>query len=359
MMIVGHGGNIIDIAAQIGCAPEDIIDFSSNVNPLGPIPDLVTHLHENIDRITVLPDAAAQPAIHAFATRHQLDPDRVLAGNGTTQFIYLVPAALKSSRVLILGPTYADYADACRMHRVPFEYLQTDANAVYSPDLEAIHRAASAADTVFICNPKNPTGTLLKGADILDLCRNHPRSRFVVDESYLAFVDNGERESLLTSELENCLVLHSMSKIHRLAGLRLGYLVASKATVDAFRPYLQPWSVNGLAQAAAVFLAQDQVEVDRFIDQTREFIRMEKLDLLERLESCSKLTLYPSATLFVLAGLSGTLRASDLKASLLDSKILIRDCANFKGLTPHHFRISLKKNDENRQLAGLLQKMLA
>ena len=358
-MIVGHGGNIIDIAAQLGCAPEDIIDFSSNVNPLGPIPDLVPHLHENIDKVTILPDAAAQPAIHAFATRNDVDPDRVLAGNGTTQFIYLVPAALKSSRVLILGPTYADYADACRMHRVPFEYLQTDAKAGYSPDLEAIHRAASAADTVFICNPNNPTGTLLKGADILALCRRHPQARFVVDESYLAFVENGEEESLVTGELENCLVLHSMSKIHRLAGLRLGYLVASKATVDAFRPYLQPWSVNGLAQAAAVYLAEKHAEVNQFIDQTRHFIRTEKRGLLEQLKTCSKLTLYPSATLFILGRLSGTLRASDLKTSLLDSKILIRDCANFKGLTPHHFRISLKKNDENKQLAGLLQKMLA
>ena len=357
-MIGGHGGNIIDIASKIGCAPEDIIDFSSNVNPLGPLPNLVKYLHDHIGRIAVLPDAAARPAINAFAARHEMDPNRILAGNGTTQFIYLIPAALSTQKALILGPTYADYADACRMHRVPFEYLTADEAAGYFPNMQAVYRAAGAADTVFICNPNNPTGALLRGSDIRDLCRTHSQTRFVVDESYLAFVDRGEKESLLASELKNCLVLHSMSKIHRIAGLRLGYLIAAPPVLDAFRPYMQPWSVNGLAQAAAVFMVEHQHEVNQFINRTRDTILQQKRILLGRLKLCPGVRLYPSRTLFYLARLSGSMDASNLQRRLLESKLLIRNCANFEGLTPYHFRISLQKEDANRQLSDLLCKIL-
>ena len=141
-MIVGHGGNILDAARKIGCSPSEIIDLSTNVNPLGPMDGLVSFLLERMHEIAHLPDVEATQAVGHFASRYDLNPDRILAGNGTTQFIYTAPGALKSRKVLILGPTYADYADACRRHGVDFEFQFADADQAFQPDIPALSRAA-------------------------------------------------------------------------------------------------------------------------------------------------------------------------------------------------------------------------
>ncbi|MCX5883287.1 MAG: hypothetical protein NTU74_16275 [Deltaproteobacteria bacterium] len=86
-MINGHGGNIFDKAKELGCEPMDILDMSSNVNPLGPMPGLMAHLHEHLDRIIALPEAGAGGIIQAFSSHHDIDSKKVLAGNGTTQLI--------------------------------------------------------------------------------------------------------------------------------------------------------------------------------------------------------------------------------------------------------------------------------
>ena len=132
-MINGHGGNIFDKAKELGCDPMDILDMSSNVNPLGPMPGLMNHLHEHLERIIALPEAGAGSIIQAFSSRHDIDPKKVLAGNGTTQLIYTLPVALKIRQALILGPTYSDYADACRMHGVDFRFALSNENDILLP----------------------------------------------------------------------------------------------------------------------------------------------------------------------------------------------------------------------------------
>ena len=114
-MLIGHGGNIFDLAQELRCDPFDIVDMSSNINPLGPLPGLVGFLKENLTAITALPQVDARNTAQVFATRNLLDLAQVIAGNGTTQFIYTMPPALDTRRALILGPTYADYADATRL----------------------------------------------------------------------------------------------------------------------------------------------------------------------------------------------------------------------------------------------------
>jgi len=115
-MIIGHGGNIYQIASKLGCAPSEIIDMSSNLNPVGTMPGLINFLRDSLTEITTLPEADSAGAVTAFADRCSVDSELVIAGNGTTQFIYSIPIALGTKKALILGPTYADYADACKMH---------------------------------------------------------------------------------------------------------------------------------------------------------------------------------------------------------------------------------------------------
>ncbi len=112
-MIHGHGGDIYALAEELGCDAAHIIDMSSNINPLGMPPGLPDALKAQMDAVGLLPQADSRAVIESMADLLAVAPGRMLAGNGTTQFIYNTCPALATAKALIIGPTYADYADAC------------------------------------------------------------------------------------------------------------------------------------------------------------------------------------------------------------------------------------------------------
>jgi threonine-phosphate decarboxylase len=356
-MIKGHGGNIYDLAERLSCDASEIIDMSSNINPFGPPPGLVDYLKDHILRINALPEVDARNTSTAFAHRYGIDPDRVLAGNGTTQFIYSIPQVLRAERVLIVGPTYADYADGCRMHGVPFEYYISEESKKFNPDFAGLETSLNSIDTVFICNPNNPTGVLIPINDLLNLIRGYPNIRFVIDESYLPFVKDGDKESMLQAELPNLLILHSLSKIFRIPGLRIGFLVAPKVIIEKFLPYMLPWNVNSLSQIAVQYLMANRAETESFIHSIRDRIRGERELLRDTLSKSSCITVNPSTTSFMLLHLNEGITAEDTVEYLSHHKILIRNCANFEGLSNKYIRLSLKTEDANRMAAQLLMDM--
>lgn len=358
-MIGGHGGNIYALAARLGCDPFDIEDMSSNVNPLGPPERLVRFLQNQLGRIAALPEADAATAVRAFARRHDIDPGRVLAGNGTTQFIHDLPLALKSRSVLILGPTYADYADACRMHRVPFTYLHASPETGFQTDWDHLEILLAHCDTVFVCNPDNPTGALIPGRKLRSLAAAHPETRFIVDESYLPFVETEDDHTLVREDLPNLIVLNSMSKIFRVPGLRIGFMVVPPALRDAATRYAVPWTVNSLAQAAAAYLMEAAEETDAFVAESRAFLARERQGFRNAVADLGSLRVFDSTTSFMLAELTGTMNAEAVCESLAEQRILIRNCANFAGLSDRFIRISLKSPAANARLAGLLKEILS
>ena len=353
-MIDGHGGNIYDMARRLGCAPSDIVDMSSNVNPLGPPPGLKDCLIENLNVITALPEVDSNLLVRCFAERYGVDYESVLAGNGSTQFIYSIPKGLATKRALILGPTYADYADACRMYDIDFEYFIAPEDQGFQADIQLLKKQVSGFDTVFLCNPNNPTGTLHTAAEIESLCQTHPQTKFIIDESYLPFVIGGDQESMIGRELPNVIILNSMSKIFRISGLRIGFIIAPKKIIQKLVRYFLPWSVNALAQIAVRYLLEHEVEVNAFIEQTQKLIETERNRFSEKLKNMPDIKLFPSTTSFILAKLLNNHTAEAVCRHLWYEKILIRNCSNFKGLSNRFIRISLKKSEANCLLADKL-----
>lgn len=354
-MIIGHGGNIHEIARRLNCDPAEIVDMSSNMNPTGPLPGLMAHLKARLNRITALPQADARDCVSAFAGRYRLDAASVLAANGTTQFIYTIPAALNVRRALIVGPTYADYADACRMYGVEHRFFLTHADADFRPDLDRLRQAIPEADTVFICNPNNPTGVLVDREALTALCASFPDKRFIIDESYMPFVASPQHFSMADAGLPHVVVLNSMSKIFRIPGLRIGFLVAAPRTADRFRRFLMPWAVNSLAQAAILYLMAQTDTVDRFIADTHRFLDRERRMLAAGLAQTAGIRLFASTTSFVLARVNPPHTADSVLARALSRRILLRNCANFVGLDDRYIRISLKNNAANAALVKALQ----
>jgi len=353
-MISGHGGNIFALARRLGCAPEDILDLSSNVNPLGPPPGLREHLAERLDAIAVLPEVDSRDIVARYAARLGLPAERMAAGNGTTQFIYSIPSTLQTRRALIVGPTYSDYADSCRLQGIDPGFLLWSETDGFRADPQRLSDAAAGADTVFVCNPNNPTGGLIPAEELRQVCAAHPAVRFVVDESYLPFAADGDRQSLVGCGLENVLVLLSISKIYRIPGLRIGFLVGDPAVVERFKSGLWPWSVNAIAQAAVHFICESGAAIDRFTAATRDHLDRERRDLLERLAAIPGMRPCPSTVSFVLARLPEGLTAGSAWARLAAERILIRDCSNFVGLSQRFIRLCPRSRAANQRAAEAL-----
>ncbi|MDY6830529.1 MAG: threonine-phosphate decarboxylase [Thermodesulfobacteriota bacterium] len=352
-----HGGNIFQLARRLGCDPSDILDMSSNVNPLGPPPGLVECLQAQMAAVVSLPDPDTGGICWRFADRHGVAPDHVVAGNGTTQLIDTLPRALGFGRALVLGPAYADYAQACAMHNVACDFLLAEEENGFQHDPETVIQKIHSAkpDAVFICNPNNPTGGLMNRRVILDLCHKHPAVLFVIDESYLPFVRGAEALSLIhNAATDNLLVLNSMSKIFRVPGLRIGFAAGPARLIEAVARHIPSWSVNTLAQAAVEWILGHKSEVDRFIDDAVTLVEKERSFLAARLAASGVVNLFPSVTSFLLGVLSPGFTSAGVCDALAQDRILIRDCANFEGLSDRHIRISVKTREHNSLLVDRL-----
>src|SRR4030042_439321 len=357
-MITGHRGNIYRLAETIGCPVEEIIDMSSNINPVGPIPGLIPLLKKKLISIKALPEADAASIIKATADRYGISPARIGAGNGTTQFIYALPHMLNIKNALIIGPTYADYADACRAYHVKFEYFFAHENKSFIPDVSRIRRLAPRFDAVFICNPNNPTGACLSRNDIEAISGACSKTFLVIDESYFPFINGWEDESLMTTGLPNVIVLHSLSKIYALPGLRIGFIIFPEALRKQFVRFFQPWSVNSTAQIAAGYLMDNREKTERFIKRSRKFIESEKKSFLKNFKEMPGIFFFPSKTGYLLARTPGLHSGKRLWEHLASRKILIRNCENFNGLSDQYVRISIKDQKSNRTCAGEIRNFL-
>ncbi len=358
-MLLGHGGNINNLAASVGCSPDEIIDMSSNLNPLGPPDNTEKAILRNLDTIRTLPEPDAASMKKGFAEFHNINGDNVVAGSGTTWFIYNIPAAMGCKKVLISGPAYSDYRDACIMHKVKCRHCFARESNMFVPDINEIAEMAESADTIFICNPDNPTGALLSKEELEYLIKKHADKAFVIDESYLPFAENGDDISLVSDlQYKNLIVLSSMSKIFSIPGLRTGFLSSSREIVKKMMTYYQPWSVNSLAQAVIKDIFDNPEQVKPFYQKTRAFIKKEKKIFTGSLKNIKGLKSFTSSTYFILAKLPQRIRSAEFCREIGKHRVLIRDCSNFEGLSDQYVRFSLKKREDNLLLANLIREIL-
>ena len=361
-MIIGHGGNKEALARKLGCDVKEITDMSCNLNPLGPPARVKEVIFQRINAIHSLPEPDAGAICQGFAAYHDLDPARVAAGNGTTWFLYTLPHALNAQKVLILGPTYSDYRDGCRMHHIEYDHQVSVVENAFVPDLHALGarvKADPAIDLVYICNPNNPTGALVEKQAILDLVTACPGVNFVIDESYLPFVKRANDISLVSeTRYDNLLVLSSMSKIFRIPGLRTGFLSGAPDRIEKVMDHYQPWSVNALAQEVIGDIFEHPGTIEPFYRESRAYTAEEKQWFGDQLRDVDGIELITGHTYFILARLTGELRAPAFCESVGRAKLLIRDCSNFHGLNDEFVRFSLKDRETNGRLVTAIKTAL-
>lgn len=355
-MIHGHGGNIYEWAKKCNCSIDEIIDMSSNINPLGSPPGLLEHIEEQLKQMHCLPEVDSKTLTRTFALFFDKHEDQVVCGSGTTEFIYLLPQILQSKNALIFAPTYADYADSCKRQNVQVQIRKTHASKKFNPTLS--NQNLDDIDTVFICNPNNPCGHFVPFVQLKAWCKSYPDIRFIIDESYLQFSSEYEFETMIRSLLPNVIVLCSFSKIYAIPGLRLGFIVANPDIIQSVRNAAKPWQVNAIAQISGMYIFNNMLTVQDHIEKTIQYIHKEKNYFEDELGQVPDVKIFTSFAPYILIQLPEHINGSTVCSYLAQKKYLIRNCSNFEGLSDQFIRIAYKESSQNKDVLHHLKQLL-
>jgi threonine-phosphate decarboxylase len=351
-----HGGTIFAQARSLGILPEELLDFSASINPLGPAPGVREAVCSAFQRVLHYPDRESFELRQKLAEVHGVGIDNLVVANGSTELIYLLPRLVPGSRGLVVAPAFSEYHQALEKSGWQTEHLLLAPADRFALSLETLaEKLAEGFDLLFLCNPANPSGALLPLATIeetLRLCRQ-AGTFLVLDEAFMDFCE-GESAKALLAESGGGIVLRSMTKFYAIPGLRLGYAVGHEDVIRLCRENLEPWSVNTPAQIAGV---ASLAESD-YRERTVRYVSTERDALARGLADLPGLTPFRSVANFLLVEIQKGISAVELRSRLMEKRILIRDCSNFNGLDGRFFRVAVRTSEENRRLLAALGEVL-
>ena len=352
-MLQVHGGDILRVAAEVGVNPDEILDFSSNVNTCA-IPEAVVQALQNVATgVSRYPDSTCRQLRASAAKSFGVSVECVLAGNGSTEFIYAIPRRLRPRRVLILAPCYHDYWRAADQARAEAEGVLASESEEFAPSLEQLEQRLSGVDMVFIGNPNNPTGVALAAEQLRTTVAKFPNTIFVIDEALIDFVPESQGASMLSAPLpENVIVLRSLSLFYGLAGLRLGFMVASADLCESIERVREPWTVGPLAQAAGRALLDNPIDFAGI----RGEVLAERERVRDELSRMTGLRVFRSQANFLLLKVTKpTVSPAQICERLLKQKVLIRNTAGFRGLDGKFVRVSIRSAADNDKLLDAMR----
>ena len=405
-----HGGDIYGDAAVE-------LDFSVNTNRLG-MPEAVRDaVIASAAAWEQYPDALCRKVRRAAAAFYESDgtpipEDWLVFGNGASDILYAVVAAVHPKQAILLAPGFSEYEQALRMCGCEIRWLHLkeengfslesvkeelyamlregsrDASKTVSPEknvkMESVSIESAQEHTqkneiqegfpfkhenawekmLILGNPNNPTGRAISDdemEELAEVCRE-THTWLMVDECFQWFLDT-RRESSFVGNLLNgvgnhVILLNALTKICSMAGLRLGYGIIPNAGLrERLEKFRQPWSVSAPAQAggvAAFAVLADHSE-GNLLEWTDKFLQAERPRLAEKLEELG-FTVYPSQTNYLLFR-SPDEDSRDYKQACLEDGILIRACENFEGLDRHYYRVAVRNRGENERLINILKEV--
>jgi len=332
----------------------DVIKLASNENPLGPSPKAVAALKEALSGLNLYPDGQSTYLRQAVARHLGLEIQQVAVGNGADGIIMQVCLAYldENSEVIVSRSSFPVYDIFTKVMRATL--VKTALKDDYGLDLEAMAQAINdRTRLIFVCNPNNPTGMMVTEAEVNALMTQVPDHVLVVfDEAYYEFVDSDEYPDTLQCIREgrqNVMTMRTFSKIHGLAGVRLGYALADPAVLAPLNRVKEPFAVNLLAQVAGVAALEDETFLKKTIAANRAG-RMFLYDQFNRLG----LPHIKSHTNFILVEVGP--QAATIVQKLLEKGVIVRPCTAYD--LPHFVRITVGNQAQNARLIKALEDVL-
>ena len=316
--------------------PEGFLLLDSNENAYGLSANVMAAVQKSLHRANRYPFRDYDALTADIARLHKVQPQQVLLGCGSTDILRVAAATFlgPGKKAITASPTYEDLAMYSKA--IGAEIVTVPLTAKFEHDLEAmLARVDSATTLVYICNPNNPTASITPRADIEAFLSKLPPSVYVLmDEAYHHYVNPSARYvSFLDQPAGNdrVIVLRTFSKIHAMAGLRLGYAVADPAVVQKMRPHLTDVDVNSVAVAAGRTALTDTESVrksaKRNADDRQEFFNQAMARMLKPIDSHANFVMMDAHQ-----------PADDVIEHFLKNKVRIG--RHFPPMT-HHIRVSL------------------
>jgi len=348
-----HGGTLVEVQETFG----DVLDFSANFNPLT-FPNLDRILSDSLSSVNAYPDNRYRRFRESVANYLNVDSNAVVPGNGSVELIRSVTSAIlsKGDRVVIPAPTFDEYEYASALCGAEITLLPIWSVNRFIHKLEGV-LSEENIKMVFLCNPNNPTGSLLKRnqiSKIADAC-NEKGTILFIDEVFIELSD--PTQSAIHVDYDNIFVLRSLTKSFSIPGLRVGYGLAPYSLSSTLNCLRVPWNLNSIAAVVTPHLLSD---CENYLKTSRNIIARERRWLKEKLGEISGIHPLKSDASFIMVDSSATgLSSAELAVKMLTCGFLIRDCSSFKLTDNNYIRLAVRLRDDNQKLLSNLEKVAA
>ena len=370
-----HGGNIFQFAHEQRIEPYEVVDFSANINPLGPSQRGLDALNAQLRYISHYPDATNDDVLNAIADTYGMDKHQITVGNGAAELLYAICRLPGYTGAFVPAPGFSEYKEALEASKIPvrdiFYRPREDDNGQPYFEVPYLALETFAAELkgqdgriiVFLGNPNNPDGTLLDKDHIRTVASmlKDANSLLVIDESFIDFVgndplqDNEYSMRSLVNEFDNIIVVHSFTKFYAVPGLRIGAAFTNETLITQLQQYIPSWSVNTLAQAYTKAALND---VD-YIKRTKQELNEERAFMYNALDAIEGITVYPPSANFILFQVNQEgITANYINEELKKYNMIVRNCDSYVGLTNRWVRIAIKDHDTNIKLVDKLTDIL-
>lgn len=342
-------GSAYPLATESEEEEEGAIKMCSNENPLGPSPKAVEAIELELDRVGRYPESLPIELKRAIGDYLGVDPLQVCVGNGSDEIMDLVCKATMDpgDRGLVPMPSFSWYELVYRVNAMRPKFIELED---FQWDSELLVEGMEDVEAAFIGRPNNPTGNSIREEGLRDLLETG--KVVIVDEAYGEFA--GYSVVDWVEEYENLLVLRTFSKLFGLAGIRVGYGIANEDLIEGLERVRPPFSVNRLAQKAAVAALKDR----EFMKKSKEMV-LEGRDYLHEELVNLDFEVLPSDANFIMASPRPLgLNAQDICDYLSENGIIIRDLSGFRGAGPDWVRITVGTTEQNKRLIKTLKEYI-
>lgn len=351
-----HGGNIYRLQRE---GKGEILDYSSNINPLG-VPEILKKaINENFLALERYPDINYVELRESIGDYNNIDSENIVVGNGATEVLFLFVKALNPKKVLIVSPTFAEYERALKNTGAEIDYFELKEEENFILNKEKFILKAKKYELVVICNPNNPTGKFISKEIIneinLELIKSE--TKLFIDECFIEFISNWKEKSAAEFCSENIFILRALTKFFALPGLRLGYGICfDKKIIEKINEMREPWSINGFADLAGKIILKDEnyiAKTEKWIEEEREWFT----NSLKEIEKEKKIKVYKTETNFILIKLN-SMTSQIFKEKMTEKNILVRDASNFKFLNNFYIRLAIKDREKNQKVINAVKEVL-
>ncbi|KPI46426.1 threonine-phosphate decarboxylase [Clostridioides difficile] len=342
------------MAELYGKDPKEIIDFSSNINP-NVLPNLEKYILKGLKECRNYPDINYTNLRENISKYIDINPNFIIPGNGATEVIYLLMKSLKK-RLAIINPTFSEYRRSAKLNNLDIIDLELDSENNFKFDIDIIKNNIEKFDSLFICNPNNPSGNVQDLKELVYLLGQYNKM-LIVDETFMEFVED-ENEYSLVKYIEsnkNIFIIKAVTKFFGMPGLRLGYGITSNTNImDKIYEYKEPWTINSFADILSDFIFEDK----EYIRKSKEYYIKERKYMLQELRNVKNIKVYDTDANFILIKIYKK-TSRELKKDLFKrGNLLVRDASNFVGLDDSFIRVAIKSHEDNKILIENIKGLL-